>query len=175
MRGTEKPKVVRSEQARERMRAAARIRHDANTRKIHERVRNAMRLIHEEIAANQSIYPNNKGSVTLAEVARRARMHPVTFHKPHYRELAEEVKAWINTLKSDAIVGHKRIYKEVGSRIQEWKRLYEDLLDNYHISETDLAYATAQLQELEQENKLLRQKLADATKLKVVALRSKRN
>lgn len=164
-------KKVRSEEARERMRTAAKARHDANTQQAYERVREAMRLIQQEMAANQGIYPQNKGAVSLAEVARRAGMHPVTFHKPNYQELIEEVKAWLHELKSGAIVGTKRVHKALGTRLQEWKQLYNDLLESHQISETDLARTNIRLKELEDECRELRKKLSEATSLKVVPLR----
>lgn len=173
MKKSKPPQTIRTDEARDRMRLAARARHDANTKKTYERVRGVMRLIQQEMAANQGIYPQNRGAVSLAEVARRAKMHPVTFHKPNYQELVTEVKTWLHELKSGAIVGTKRVHKELGTRLQEWKQLYNDLLESHQISETDLAHATMRLKELENENRELRQKLAEATSPKVVSMRPK--
>lgn len=170
---TEKPKGKRTYSADsvERMRAAALARYDAQAAQSHERVRQIMRTIQKEMAANEGIYPHNKGAVSMAEVARRADIHPFTFHKPRYLELSKEVKAWLETLKQGAVLGRGRVRKELGTRVQEWKRLYEDLLEAHRISETDREYAEARLKEVLLENEQLRQRLSEQGTLKVVPIR----
>jgi len=133
-----------------------------------------MQTIQKEMAANEGIYPHNKGAVSMAEVARRAGIHPFTFHKPRYLELGKEVKAWLETLKQGTVVGRGRVRKELGTRVQEWRRLYEDLLEVHRISETDREYAEARLKEALLENEQLRQLLADQATLKVVPIRQKK-
>ncbi|WP_155631426.1 hypothetical protein [Burkholderia cepacia] len=160
-----------SEEARERMRAAALARYDSNAQQAHERVRAVMKTIQVEMASNQGIYPHNKGAVSLAEVARRAEIHPFTFHKPRYVELVKEVRQWLETLKQRTIVGRTRVRKELGARIHEWTQLYEDLRETHRITETDLAFANARLDEALRENEELRQRMANLTKHKVAPLR----
>lgn len=157
----------------ERMRAAALARYDSEAEQAHQRVRAAMKAIQMEMAGNGGIYPNNKGAVSMAEVARRAKIHPITFHKPRYQQLGKEVKAWLETLKQGAVVGRGRVRKELGTRVQEWKKLYEDLLEAHRLSETDLQHAQARLNEVLQENEQLRQRIADQATLKVVPMRPK--
>ncbi|WP_124982100.1 hypothetical protein [Ralstonia solanacearum] len=166
-----KPKRTYSDESRERMRTAALARHDDNAEEIRERIRAVMKATQEEMAANNGIYPHNKGAVSLAEVARRAGIHPVTFHKERYVELAKEIREWLEALKQGAIVGRMRVRKALATRVQEWKELYEDLLETHRISETDLAYANEQLKEALLENETLKQRVADLTKQKVVKLR----
>ena len=161
-----------SDESRERMRTAALARYDANAQVTHERVRTVMSTIQEEMAANQGIYPRNKGAVSLAEVARRAEIHPFTFHKPRYVELAKVVKDWLQTLKEGTVVGRVRVRKELGTRIQEWKQLYEDLRETHRITETDLAHVNEQLKEALRENEKLRRRVSELTKQKVVTLRA---
>lgn len=160
-----------SEEARKRMRAAALARYDSNAQQTYERVRAVMKAIQVETAANHGIYPHNKGAVSLAEVARRAEIHPFTFHKPRYVELAKEVKQWLDSLKERAIVGRTRVRKELGTRIHEWKQLYEDLRETHRITETDLTHANTRLDEALRENEELRRRIADLTKHKVTPLR----
>jgi hypothetical protein len=169
-----KPKRTYSADARERMRAAALARYDNDAEQAHERVRAVMKTIQTEMAGNEGIYPKNKGAVSMAEVARRAHIHPFTFHKPRYQDLGKEVKAWLETLKQGAVVGRGRVRKELGTRVQEWKKLYEDLLETHRISETDLAHAQARLEEVLKENEQLRQRVASDAALKVVPLRPKK-
>ncbi len=174
MKKTSKPKRAYSADAIERMSAAALARYDTQAEQSHERVRQVMQTIQKEMAANEGIYPHNKGAVSMAEVARRAGIHPFTFHKPRYLELGKEVKAWLETLKQGTVVGRGRDRKELGTRVQEWRRLYEDLLEVHRISETDREYAEARLKEALLENEQLRQLLADQATLKVVPIRQKK-
>lgn len=172
-----KPKGKYSDESRARMSAAALARYDANAEQTLEGVRTMLATIRNEMAENDGVYPHNKGGLSLAEVARRAGIHPQTFHKPRYVELAAEVKAWLDALKQEAsgvVVGRMRVRSELGSRLQEWKRLYEELLETHRISETDLALSEAKLEEALKENEILRQRLAEVTKQKVVSLRSKK-
>ncbi|MEX3990930.1 hypothetical protein AB4Y35_09130 [Paraburkholderia sp. EG286A] len=161
-----------SDESRERMREAALARYNANAEATHERVRAVMTTIQEEIAANEGIYPHNKGAVSLAEVARRAQIHPNTFHKDRYVELAGQVNDWLKTLKEGTVVGRMRVRKELGTRIQEWKQLYEELRETHRITETDLAHANELLKEAQHENEKLRRRVSELTKQKVSPLRA---
>lgn len=161
-----------SDESRERMRAAALARSDTNAEATRERVRAVMTTIQEEMAANEGIYPHNKGAVSQAEVARRAEIHPNTFHKTRYVELGEEVKGWLDTLKQGTVVGRMRVRKELGTRVQEWKQLYEDLRETHRVTETDLAHANELLKEAQRENEELRRRVSELTKQKVLPLRA---
>ena len=130
-----------------------------------------MKTIDEEIATSQGIYPYNKRAMSVAKVARRAGIHPLTFHKPRYVELGKEVKKWLEKLKQGAVVGRTQVRKELGTRIREWKQMYEDLLEAHGLAETDLAVAQAKLEDALRENDELRKRIADITARRVVALR----
>ncbi|AOE88468.1 hypothetical protein GO283_03158 [Ralstonia solanacearum] len=168
-RASDKPGL--SEDARGRMRTAALARYDRAAQQTHERVRAMLQTITKEMEANQGIYPHNKGALSLAEIGRRAGIHPLTFHKPRYIAIRKEVQAWLETLKQEAVVGRTRARKALATRAQEWKQLYEDLLQAHRISETDLALAEARLEEALLENEKLRQRIAAITAQKVVSLR----
>ncbi len=140
-----------------------------------------MKSIREEMAANEGIYPHNKGALSLAEVARRAGIHPQTFHKERYVELAKEVKQWLDALRKGAVVGRMHVRKTLDTRVKEWKQLYEDLLETHRISETDLEVAEEKLRELQKDyDKLqqkfeeLRQRVAELTKPKILKLQPKK-
>jgi hypothetical protein len=163
-----------TEESRELMRDSALARGAKAAEKNHERVRETMVEVQREMAENEGIYPHNKGGLSLAEVARRAGIHPFTFHKPRYQALAEEVKLWLETLKQKTVVGRVRVRKELGVRVQEWKELYDDLLETHRVTETDLALAQSRLEEAVKENEQLRLQLADSAKLKVVSMRPKK-
>ncbi|MBG1252322.1 hypothetical protein [Burkholderia pseudomallei] len=161
-----------SDESRERMSASALARYDTNAEATHERVRSVMKAIQEEMAAHEGIYPHNKGAVSQAEVARRAEIHPNTLHKARYVDLVQEVKDWLDTLKEGTVVGRMRVRKELGTRVQEWKKLYEDLRESHRITETDLAHANELLKEAQLENEKLRRRVSELTKQKVSPLRA---
>lgn len=163
------PKKAPTDEARVRMREGALARYDRNAQQNHDRVRAMLSTIEAEMSANQGIYPHNSGSLSLAEVARRSEIHPFTFHKPRYIDLATEVKGWLEKLKSGNIVGRTRVRKEMGTRVQEWKQLYVDLLDSYRLTEADLDVLQSKLDEALKENEILRQRLLGKTGPKVVS------
>ena len=53
---------------------AARLRGEARSAGVEARVREAMVTIQKEMAANNGIYPENGGAVSMNEVARRAKI-----------------------------------------------------------------------------------------------------
>lgn len=175
MTGSHKTKRTYSAEALERMRIAALARYDSEAAQAHARVREVMKVVQKETAGNAGIYPRNKGAVSMAEVARRAQIHPFTFHKPRYKELAKEVKTWLETLKEGAVIGRGRARTELGTRIGEWKQLYDDLLETHRVCVVDLEHTQELLREALQENERLRQRHAEQAKLKVVPVRPTTN
>jgi len=157
------------------MRDAALARYDRNAEDIHVRVRQILELIKQEMASNGGIYPFNKGAISIAEVARRSQIHPLTFHKPRYVDLAKEVKAWLEALKGGNLVGRSRIRKDAETRIGEWKELYENLLDAHRVTETDLLHAQVQLEEARAEIDVLRARLSARETLKIASIHSKKD
>lgn len=148
-----------SSESRERMRASALARYDSDAEETHARIRAVLKAIQAEMAGNDGIYQQNKGAISMAEVARRGQIHPVTFHKPRYKQLGIEVKVWLETLKQDAIVGRTRVRKELGVRIQDWKELYDDLKEAHRVCGTDLDHAQTQLEEANAELAGLQERL----------------
>lgn len=141
-------------------------------------VRSAMATIEAEIAANDGIYPGNKGALSLNEVARRASVHSTTLFGPKYKALKSDVDEWLRTVKSKAVTGRMRVRKEMTERVGAWRELYEALLESHHISELDLQEAQHQLEVAQAEVARLRDENAKLTALlsansanKVVSLR----
>ena len=102
-------------------------------------------------------------------------MHPVTLHKPYYKELVREIQEWIVNVKSVGIVGHKRVRSDLKSRLKEHEELRISLQEALRISETDLELSTAKILELEEKCELLekqnielRNQLAKVAPLKIV-------
>lgn len=160
-----------SEAARKRMSESKLAMYDTEAQTRIQQTQVMMKTIQGEMAANGGIYPQNKGAVSAAEVARRCGFHPVTLHKPRYKDLRKELHDWIDALKGGGVVGRTRVRKELAQRVDEWKELYENLLETHRISETDLMHAEARVIELEQELSRLRELLAQRREFNVVSIR----
>jgi len=145
--------------------------YDAEAQTRIEQTRDMMKTIQEEMAANGGIYPHNKGAVSAAEVARRCDYHPGTLHKERYNHLRGELQDWLDALKGVGVVGKSRVRKALAQRAEEWRELYESLVEVHRMSETDLMQAQARIVELEQEVSRLRELLGPRGELKVVPIR----
>lgn len=168
-------KPARTKETRVKIQIASRAFHDGNIQKVYDRVRHAMSQMQEDIVNNRGVYPQNKGVVSQAEVARRAEMHPVTLHKPHYSELLKEIQAWIAQIKTTSVVGHKRVRRDLQSRMAKHEQVRATLVENLRISEMDLEHSRQELTELtekykllEEENRQLRFNLSRFASLKLV-------
>lgn len=167
--------VTRSPETRQKISEGSRTFHDANIKAAHEKIRGMMLLIRQEMLNNSGVYPNNKGVISQAELARRASMHPVTLHKPYYKGLVLEIQDWLVDVKSGAIVGPKRMRSALTSRLKEHEELRISLQESLRISEIDLKISVAKIIELEQkceffekDNINLRNQLVKIAHLKVV-------
>lgn len=160
-----------SDAARKRMSDAKLALYDVDAQARIEQTQAMMKTIQEEMVANGGIYPQNKGAVSAAEVARRCGYHPGTLHKERYSDLRKELQDWIDALKGIGVVGRTRVRKELAQRADEWKALYESLVEVHRVSETDLMQEQARVRELEQELGRLRELLLERGELRVVPIR----
>lgn len=138
-------------------REAARLRGAARTAGVEARVRDAMRVIQEEMADNDGIYPANGGAVSMNEVARRAEISLTTLFAPKQKALGKIVKAWIESLREKEVVGRKRVQRTLAERSDAWRELFLALQDTHIATELDLQDtnvklegANAKLQEADQ-------------------------
>lgn len=164
-----------SDEARKRMSDAKLARYGSEAQARIETTRAMMKTIQEEMAANGGIYPHNKGAVSAAEVARRCSYHPGTLHKERYDDLRKELQEWLDALKGVGVVGRTRVRKELAQRADEWKELYENLVEVHRVTETDLMQEQARVRELEEELGRLRLLLKQSSDLKVAPIRPKKD
>ena len=126
---------------------AARLRGEARTAGVEARVREAMVTIQKEMAANNGIYPENGGAVSMNEVARRAKISETTLFSPKQKELGKNVKAWVESLKKTEVIGRKNVQRSVFERSEDWRNKYLALQDAHIATELDLQDANVQLQD----------------------------
>ena len=140
-------KQTRSEEAREKMRAAALVRGQRVAAELRIQITTAMDTIAEEIKANQGIYPRNGGNVTLKEVAERAELSESVFYKKNYLDLAAAMRVRLAAFKEETSASTKPRRKPPEERVEIWRNLYESLLESYRLAETDYRLANEQLHE----------------------------
>jgi hypothetical protein len=126
---------------------AARRRGEARTAEVETKVREAMVSIQKEMAANNGIYPENGGAVSMNEVARRAKISETTLFSPKQKELGKAVKAWVESLKKKEIVGRMRVRRTFYERSEDWRMKYHALQDAHIATELDLQDAKVQWQD----------------------------
>jgi hypothetical protein len=169
---TKVPKSQLSDDARQRMRIAALARAEVVATANREKIRKAMAEMAKEMSENNGAYPYGRGTPSMAEIARRAGIHPVTLHKPGYERVTQEVRDWLAVLKAGTAAVRGSTRKSHSARIDEWRRLYESVKESYRTSETDYALAQAMVAELKMENESLRRQLSQLSTPKVVPMRS---
>lgn len=133
----------------ERHKAAALKRGANRTAKTLRQVEDAILVIGNEMAANGGIYPLNGGTVSMAELARRAGINESTFYKKDNMELKERAALWLVTLKNKDVVGRKRVRETFQQRAKNWKEKYEALQNRHIVTEL-------QMQQLQAEHEKLR-------------------
>lgn len=160
---------------------AAQKRGEKRTEDVRAKVKGTMAAIEQEMASNDGIYPHRNGALSAAEVARRAGIHPTSFYTDKLRDLGEEVRTWLDELKREKVVGSVKVKKTLATRIEDWKKLYEGLLQSHRDTELELQEAQYQLsearksiKELEQQKARLEQLAGEAASKKVVPLRPKK-
>jgi hypothetical protein len=102
------------------------------------KVRSTMNRIVDEIRSNEGVYPFNKGSLSSAELCRRANIHPTTLFTPKQRELGREVNAWLEQVKTGNTVGRAAVRRSLGERIEDWRQLYNALAQAHRDTELEL-------------------------------------
>lgn len=126
---------------------AARLRGEARTAGVAAKVREAMVTIQKEMSANNGIYPENGGALSMNEVARRAKISETTLFSPKQKELGKNVKAWVESLKKTEVVGRKKVQRTVFERSEDWRHKYLALQDAHIATELDLQDVLVQLQD----------------------------
>lgn len=142
---------------------AARRRGEARSAGVEVRVREAMRTIQEEMAANGGIYPANGGAVSMNEVARRAGISLTTLFSPKQKGLGTIVKTWVESLKKTDVVGRKRVQRTLAERSDDWRDLFLALQDTHIVTELDLQDAKVELEDANVKLQEAQQSLAELT------------
>jgi hypothetical protein len=102
------------------------------SRRVVADVREAMALIEVELQKNDGLYLRNKGRLTMAEVCRRAGVHPITMMgATHKKTTRPMIQAWIRKVSKSMVVGRASIRKTVAKSANDWKAKYMDLASQF--------------------------------------------
>lgn len=123
----------------------------AKTAKLHQKVDDAIRAIIAEMQGNSGIYPHNGGSVSMAEVARRAEINEATFYKKNNMALKERITLWLDTLKKKETVGRMRVRKTFQRRAEAWHEKYKALETRHGITELQFQQLQAEHEKLQRD------------------------
>lgn len=154
----------------EQHRIAAAKRGAAKTARVYQQVEDAIRTIAAEMQANGGIYPNNGGSVSMAEIARRAGINEATFYKKDNTVLKERASLWLYTLKKKETVGRMRVRKTYQQRAEGWHEKYKALETRHGITELQYQQLQAEHERLQRDYNALLDQMRTGADAKVVAI-----
>lgn len=104
----------------------------ARTARVVAAITAVMKTIEEEIDAAGGLYPYNHGRLTMAEVCRRADVHPITMMGPaHKTSTRLMILDWIKRLQSKMVVGARTVRKTVTARADDWETQYKLIAAKY--------------------------------------------
>lgn len=126
-------------------RAALRRGH-VRTSTVESKVREAMRLIQEEMTGNGGTYPQNGGVVSKNEVARRAGISDTTLYSPKQKDFGKEVQGWVDSLNAPKDVEPQRVRRTASERSEDWRKRYLALQDQHILVELELQDTQVQLE-----------------------------
>jgi len=89
-----------------------------------------------------------EGGVSVAEVCRRAGLHPGTINKGGYKDLREPFNARIAALKAPTVVAsQKKKRRPADERAMAWKAQFEAVVEQLRIAEVDLLLKEVHIEE----------------------------
>jgi|GEM_PF-1441369 len=144
-------------------------------------IRRGMRDIETDIERNDGVYPHANGTVSMAEVLRRAGKSEAYLRKkqpPQLVELKDEVEVWVARVTQAMAAGAKVVRRKITERVDRVQGELAQVRQNYIASEillsetqADLEKAEKKIAELEARNAALLKELAGKT---VIDLRPRR-
>lgn len=125
-----------------------------------ERLRTAMRDIEADIRENHGIYPFNYGRVTQSELCRRADVKKATLQNPVHKDTTRvEIMHWLDTLSSQLTQTRESTRERVTIVAENLGAELDRLTAAHQAALAQLATAQQRIEQLTQENALLRRRL----------------
>ncbi|WP_208640085.1 hypothetical protein [Massilia violaceinigra] len=146
----------KSAETKEKIREKALRQGAQRTLDIVSRTRAALKSIGHEIDSSNGVYPQNGGTLSLAEVARRADVHITTYFSHRHKVLREEVNIWLAHRKSAMSASPRKSSRGPDERMNDWKTMYAGLAQSHRDTELELLTVRAELTSLRAELEVLR-------------------
>lgn len=133
----------------------------ARTSRVSAAIEKAMKIMEKEIADNDGIYPRNSGRVSLAEVCRRANVHPITLMgESHKGTTRVAILNWKEGLVSKLVKGKTAIRQAVTKRAVSAEESFQDIATQFQAMyqveipkrDAELEALRLRVKELEAEN-----------------------
>ncbi|WP_323143623.1 hypothetical protein [Massilia phyllosphaerae] len=128
------------------LRASAATAARARSQAVAQKIRAAMKLIDEEIKANEGIHPG--GKLSQRELCRRASVHYQTLQQPAHKDtLKRDVDNWLAEKTAPKTIHDTR--KAVADRADHWKEQHRKVATQICIYEAELAEKNTLIADLE--------------------------
>lgn len=130
--------------AREQKKANNAASREQNRAALHAALADLERLVQ----AKDGVYSGIEGGVSVAEVCRRAGLHPGTINKGGYKDLREPFNARIAALKAPMVVASpKRKRRQADERAMAWKANFQAAVEQLRIAEVELLLKEVHIEE----------------------------
>lgn len=133
------------------------------TEAVLARFQQAMRAIEADISAHHGIYPLNFGRVTQSELCRRADVKKATLQNSVHKDSTRlDILAWLDGLNAHSTQTRAATRERVTALADTLQANVADLSQAQQSLAARLAAAQAQIEQLQQENALLKRQLGDS-------------
>jgi hypothetical protein len=108
----------------------------ARTHRIVEAIKNTIIVVTAEIKDAEGIYPHNAGRLTMAEVCRRAGVHPITMMGKAHRDTTRPmILAWMNRIElaRGATAVRSAVTKRADTAKEEYRRIAGEFQAMYQV------------------------------------------
>lgn len=143
----------------ERHKAAAHRSAIARAQSLNIRISSALVQIEEEISANGGLYPKNDGSLSLAELVRRAGISESTLYKKNNEDLATWAKNRLSTLTAKNSEQVRAKKEQATDNASAWRDRASELESKYLVVNLRLQKALHDIEVLEANNRALKEAL----------------
>lgn len=126
----------------------------------------ALEEIDNELLGQSGKYLYNNGKLSMAEVARRAGIHPTTFYSPNQKELGNFVRDWLIKIQdiSTSQDNQKNKRRRPAERIADLQRVYESTCQQQRITELELQECESKLAKANRDIALLHNQIERLTR-----------
>lgn len=143
----------------DRHKAAAHRSAAARAESLKTRVSSALVQIEEEISSNGGQYPKNGGSLSLAELVRRAGISESTLYKKNNEALASWAKNRLSTLAANNSEQALRKKVQATDKVSAWRARISELESKYLVVNLKLQKALHDVEALQADNQALKEAL----------------